>query len=206
MSETDFYQDDAKQRAADAVKAVEALTSAEVVVAVRRRSGDYRAAAYHAGLGAMGLVVTYLLVAPATYSVGAIALDACFGFFVATVLTFNLDALARLLVPRSRRQANVDRAARATFYDLGISRTSGRNGILVYVSTFERAMAVVPDIGVNVGVLGAPYQAQLDELRKAVRRPNVSGFLGALEGLGPILGAVMPRAEDDVNELPDEVQ
>ena len=206
MSETDFYRDEAKQRTAAAVGRVESLTSAEVVVAVRRRSGDYRAAAYHTGLGAMGLVVAYLLVAPETYSVGAIALDACFGFFLAVVLVRNVDALARLLVPRGRRQTNVDRAARAAFYDLGISRTTGRNGILVFVSTFERAVAVVPDIGVDVAVLGAAYQAQLAELEKAVRRPSVSAFLSALEGLGPILGAVMPRAEDDVNELPDEVQ
>jgi len=206
MSESDFYRDEAKRRTAEAVKAVESLTSAEVVVAVRRRSGDYRAAAYHAGLAAMGLIAGYLLVVPETYSVGAIALDATCAFLLTAVLAANIDGFARLLVRRSRCQANVDRAARAAFYDLGISRTTGRNGILVFVSTFERAVAVVPDIGVNAAELGPDFPIQLAALEKAVRSPNVTAFLAALQGLGPILGARMPRAEDDVNELPDEVQ
>jgi putative membrane protein len=206
MSERDFYQQEAKSRAAAAVRAVEALTSAEVVVAVRRVSGDYRAAAYHFGLGAMGVVVGYLLVAPQTYSIAAIVVDGALAFFCGAVLARNFDALARLLVPRSRRQARVDAAARAAFYDLGISRTTGRNGILVFISTFERVCSVVPDIGVDVAALGAPWQRQLAAMSAAVRRPNLSAFLAALEGLGPILGAALPRAEDDVNELPDEVQ
>ncbi|MBN2194301.1 MAG: hypothetical protein JW751_15905 [Polyangiaceae bacterium] len=206
MSEKDFYREDAKQRAASSVKVVESQTSAEVVVAVRRRSGDYRAAAYHFGLAVMGLVVGYMLVAPQTFSVAAIALDGLLAFLSAVAVGLSFDSLARLLVRPSRRTANVEQAARAAFYDLGISRTSGRNGILVFVSTFERTCAIVPDIGIDVALLGPPWAAQCAAIQAAVRRPNLTAFLAALEALGPILGGPMPRADDDVNELPDEVQ
>lgn len=206
MSEKDFFRDEAKRRTAAAVQVVEAQTSAELVVAVRRSSGDYRAAAYHLGLGAMGVTVGILLLVPQVFSVGAIALEGLTAFLVAVLLARNVDSLARLLVRRSRRQANVDQAARAAFYDLGISRTGGRNGILVFVSTFERKCAIIPDLGVDPTALGAPWQESCERLARAVRRPDLGAFIAALEGLGPILGAAMPRAEDDVNELPDEVQ
>lgn len=206
MSEKDFFRDDAKRRAAAAVKVVESQTSAEIVVAVRRRSGDYRAPAYHFGLAVMGLVVGYLLVTPAPFPVGAIALDGFVAFLAALLLALNLDWLARLLVRSSRFAANVNQAARAAFYDLGISRTAARNGILVFVSTFERSCAVVPDVGVDTAALGEDWEAKCTELRHALRRFDLSAFLAALEGLGPILGTRMPRATDDINELPDEVQ
>ncbi len=206
MSEHDFYRPEAKCRAIAAVQAVEAQTSAEVVIAVRRRSGDYRASAYHFGLGAMAIVVGVMLIVPWTFSVAAIVLDGFGAFLGAALLARNLDSLARLLVPRARRQANVDAAARVAFYDLGISRTTGRNGVLVFVSTFERVCAVVPDVGVDVAALGAPWVAVNHELGAAARHRDFEAFIAALERLGPVLGGAMPRAEDDVNELPDEVQ
>jgi hypothetical protein len=60
-------------------------------------------------------------------------------------LSANVAPLRRLLVRQKRLEADVQAAARAEFYALGISRTSGRNGILVFLSTFERCTAVVPD-------------------------------------------------------------
>jgi len=142
MSEIDFFRPEARTQAAESVKAVEAQTAAEVVVAVRRKT----------------------------------------------------------------LRANVARSARAAFYDLGISRTSGRNGILVFVSTFERSCVVLPDIGIDVAALGPGWSEACELLDRAVRQGRLPDFFLALRSLGPVLGKTMPRAEDDVNELPDEVQ
>ena len=206
MGEAAFFKDDAKKRAAEAVKAVESATSAEVVIAVRRRSGDYRAAAYHFGLGAMGVVVLWMLVSPKEYSVGSMALDGLVAFVVGALLCWNASPIRRLLVLRRTRQTNVDAAGRAAFYDLGISKTSGRNGILVFVSTFERACAVVPDVGVDVAKLGVGWSSAVAAISAAVARADLDATLEAVRTLGPVLGAAMPRQADDVNELPDEVQ
>src|SRR5882672_10514688 len=73
VAEADFFRDAAKQSTARSVKRVEEQTSAEVVVAVRRRSGDYRVAAYHFGLFVGAAVVLYLLVTPQVFSVADIA-------------------------------------------------------------------------------------------------------------------------------------
>lgn len=206
MGEAAFFKDDAKKRAAEAVKAVEAATSAELVIAVRRTSANYRAAAYHCGFVVMGLATATLLVSPRVYTVGAIALDAIVAFVLGATLCANVNVLRRVFVLRSTRKANVGAAGRATFYDLGVSKTSGRNGVLVFVSTFERACAVVPDVGVDPAKLGPGWQAALDALSAAAGRADLDAFLDAVKGLGPVLGAAMPRSADDVNELPDEVQ
>jgi len=206
VAEADFFRDAAKQSTARSVKHVEAQTSAEVVVAVRRRSGDYRVPAYHFGFLVGGAVVLYLLVAPQVFSVGDIALDGALGFGLALALAYNVSALLRVLV-RERRLANSVRdAARVAFYDLGISRTSGRNGILVFVSTFEQRALVLADVGVNVAALGPQWSEACQALSETVKRRDLAAFERAVESLGPILGAAMPRSGDDVNELPDEVQ
>jgi putative membrane protein len=205
MSQAAFFAEHAKKRAADAVKAVEAQTAAEVVVAVRRLSGSYRAADYHAGFGAMAVVVGYMLVAPQIFTLGQMALDGLAAFVIGALLSANVSHVRRLLVRRRTLDANVDAAARAAFYDLGISRTSGRNGILVFLSAFERRCTVVPDIGVDPKSLGEDYDEACRAIADAARTMDLEAFLAAVEKLGPPLATAMPRRADDVNELPDEV-
>lgn len=206
MAEADFFREEAKQSTARSVKRVEAQTSAEVVVAVRRRSGDYRVPAYHFGFFVAALVVLYLLLAPQVFTVGDIALDGALGFGVGFALALNLSPVLRLLAREARLRKNVEDAGKVCFFELGISRTSGRNGLLVFVSTFEQRAYVLTDLGIDVAALGPGWTAACAALSLAVKRRDLAGFESALESLGPVLGARMPRSADDVNELPDEVR
>jgi putative membrane protein len=195
MTERDFFSDDAKRSSVAAVRRVEAQTSAELVVL-----------AYHFGVGSAAVVVLYLLVAPGLYSVGAIALEGILAFGLGLLVSLNFDTLLRAVSRGATLDANVNRAARAAFFDLGISRTSGRSGILVYVSLFERRCVVLNDIGLDPALLEPGWQSARGELERTVKRRDLPAFHRALESLGPVLGLPYPRSEDDVNELPDEVQ
>jgi putative membrane protein len=206
VAEADFFNDAAKHRTAESVRRVEAATAAEVVVAVRRRSGDYRAAGYHFGLFVAALVVLYLCITPDVFSVGAIALDGALAFALGLVLAFNVAPLLRLLARDPALEKSVQEAARVAFYDLGISRTSSRSGVLVFVSTFERRCVVLTDVGIDVAGLEPGWAEACRALSSAVAARDLPAFERALEALGPILGALLPRASDDVNELPDEVR
>ena len=68
------------------------------------------------------------------------------------------------------------------------------------------AREAMADIGIDVKALGPAWDEACAALSAAVKRRDLDGFERALESLGPILGATMPRSFDDVNELPDEVQ
>ncbi|RYZ04920.1 MAG: hypothetical protein EOO73_22360 [Myxococcales bacterium] len=206
VAEADFFREEAKLSTARSVKAVESQTSAELVVAVRRRSGDYRVAAYHWGFVLGGLVALYLLVTPEVFTVAEIALDGALGFGLGLALAFNVSALLRAGVREKTLARCVRDAAHAAFFDLGISRTSGRTGILVFASTFEQRALVVTDVGIDVAKLGAAWGEACEALSSAVKRRDLLGFEAALERLGPILADTLPRAADDVNELPDEVR
>lgn len=206
MSEGDFFSDQAKRDTATSIKAVEARTSAEVVVAVRKRSGRYGVLAYHFGLGLAALVVAFLLLSPTVYSVEAIALEGAAAFGLGALLAANFDTILRLLSRPSTIESNMNGAARAAFFDLGISRTSGRNGILVYVSLFERRCVVLSDFGIDPAALEPGWSTSKRELEHAVKQRKVPAFQQALQSLGPVLGNLHPRSADDVNELPDEVQ
>jgi putative membrane protein len=206
MSEGDFFSDEAKRATAASVQSAEARTSAEIVVAVRKSSGRYGVLAYHFGLGVAALVVSYLLLAPALYSAFAIALDGIVAFALASLLAANLDTVRRSLSRASTLDGNVNSAARAAFFDLGISGTSGRNGVLVYASMFERRCVVLTDIGINPAQLGARWIVSKSDLANALKRRNLPAFQQAVAALGVVLCDAHPHSADDVNELPDEVQ
>ncbi len=205
MSQKQFLQEEAKVRAVEAIKSIELKTSAEIVVSVRARSGDYRAAAYQFGLCAMGLTLLVLFLIPTPLSVEVILIDALSALLVAIMVALLVPPVLRRLVRRSTREQNSRTMAHALFHEQGIARTSGRNGLLVFVSLFERQCVVATDIGIDEELLGEPWQKLLAELSAAVQKADLDAFLDALVRMGPILGAAMPRMEDDVNELADEV-
>ncbi|HET7545388.1 MAG TPA: hypothetical protein VFK05_36225, partial [Polyangiaceae bacterium] len=54
--------------------------------------------------------------------------------------------------------------------------------------------------------LGARWGAIQSEFAEALKRRDLAAFQRAIAALGPALCDAHPRAADDVNELPDEVQ
>jgi putative membrane protein len=205
MGESSFFTAEARASAAAAVGRAEAATCAEVVIAVRARSGDYRAADYLAGFALAVVTLLLLLFLPDEFALASIAIDVPLFFVIGAFLASHSPRLRRFLTPPSVREANVQRAARATFVELGITRTSGRHGVLVYVSMLERTAAVVPDLGIDPAALGDPWSLAVSRIRSAIAEMNLTDFLAVVESLGPALAPRHPHRDDDVNELPDEV-
>jgi putative membrane protein len=205
MSERSFYEEKARAEAKATVQAVEAQTSAELVITLRKVSGWYRAADFLFGALVALVAVAAILLLPRSFGIIAVPIDLIVAFLLGVAFCSRTSTLRRLLVPRARRQENVRVASRAAFVDLGVSRTSGRWGVLVYVSMLERDVEVVPDIGVDLGGMGDDWPKAVVAIRAAVGRLDFEAFKAATLALGPLLGRVHPHREDDVNELPDEV-
>lgn len=97
-------------------------------------------------------------------------------------------------------------AAKASYFDHGVSETRGRTGVFLYLSLTERAAVVLADSGVRREVPREPWERAVAGLSAAVaagaRAVDLTPHIAALAEL---CAEVLPRAEDDVNELPDEV-
>jgi putative membrane protein len=206
LAQRDFFSDAARARAARAVRSIEAESSAEIVVTVKRASGDYRDADVVVGAAVAWLALLLLLFLPQDFDVRLMPLDVALGFLLGYVMSTRSDVLRRLATRATRLQRLVDVAARAAFVELGIHRTRGRTGILVYVSMLERRVVLVADRALHdEGLTSALDEAQ-GALNGALARLDFTALIEGLEALGPRLAPTLPRADDDENELPDEVQ
>lgn len=206
MSSDAFLRPEARQRAATAIAAIEARSCAEVVVTLRRQSGDYRAADRLAGSLSAFACLLVLLFHPHPFAVATMPVDVLLAYGLGVLLSARSAAVRRALTRPATREALVRTAARAAFVDQSVSRTRQRSGLLVYVSLLERAVEVVPDAGLDPAALGPEWTAALTALGAAVERRDLDAFLDALGRLGPVLARAMPRADDDRDELSNAVE
>ncbi len=205
MAVRDFFLPESRKRVGEAVEAIERDTSAEIVVTVRKCAGQYSATDLFAGLVLALIGLTYMLVADFTFEMEWMPVNVMLGFIVGAYVTMEVAPLRRAITQKSLLRQNALTAARAAFYELGISRTSHRTGVLVFVSMFERRVEVVPDIGVKPAELGPEWTAAVDALAASVKgTPDFDRFLAALGKLKAPLDRALPGKPDDANELPNE--
>jgi putative membrane protein len=198
-----FFEDSARDRVRQAVERVEAETSAELVVSVVPRSGHYRHADYLVGFGfAFGSLLLFLFHSRPLRQ-DLFPLEMLAAFVLGAVASAFAPPVRRLLVGHASMRANVTRAARSQFVELGVSRTRDRSGVLVLVSAFERDAALVLDVGLDAEPLGERWVVAEQHVREAVARGDFTAFAEALEALGPLLSEICPRRDDDINELDD---
>jgi putative membrane protein len=199
-----FLEDRAKQRAVEAVRAFESHTSAELVITVKKRARTYREIDVAFGAVFAFLALLFLLFYPLDFDTRMMPVDTLLAFAFGVVFARAVPSLRRLAIPIAKRRAAVEEAAKASFVDLGVTKTTGRTGVLVFVSLFEGVVAIVTDVGVTAEARRAANETRA-ALEAALARSDVRTFAETLEALGPRFATTMARSADDVNELSDEV-
>ncbi len=126
-------------------------------------------------------------------------------FIIGIALCAFIPPLRRLLTPKVNVKRHVDAAARGAFYDLGISKTHRRTGVLVFVALYEGNVVLLPDAAVPKDAVFELGKAK-PALDAAVRARDLDAFFEALKAIGPGLAKTLPRKAGDENELPDEPQ
>jgi len=188
-----------------AVREVEARSCAELVVAVRRHSGSYRDASLLIGAACAAATLAFGLFSPWPFSLLGIFLDPILVGIAAALGAGYVPALERWVTLPSERRRRVETHARSMFVERGVGGTTGRTGVLIYVSLLERDACVIADTGVTTKVPAAEWRAAVGAVEQAARRSKATAVNRAISELGPVLARHLPRAHDDVNELPDEV-
>lgn len=126
--------------------------------------------------------------------------------FIGMLLIQLWQPLKFFLIPAPIKSARV-RARAETCFKVGAERrTHGRTGILIYLSMREHRAEIVADQAiagkVSPEIWGEAMAAMLAEIRKG---QVADGMIAAVQRVGVVLAEHFPRAEDDVNELPDRL-
>jgi len=201
---TKFLDDTARAAFRRAVEAIESVSAVEVVIAVRRRSAAYHHAHAIVGAAAAFAGLAAMLFSSHSFQLTSILVDpfvvAAFGAGVVVLL----PDVQRALTSPATRHAAVLRAARATFIERGAHATTGRTGLLIYISWLERQIALVGDIGL-ARALPADFLMQAETTLTATMRAGGTAVARDLERLADAMAKALPRSHSDENELPDGI-
>lgn len=202
MSRPRFNQS-ACDELADCVREIETHTDAEIVIAVRARSGNYRHADYLCGaiLSFAGLL--FLLFAPFEFKHYWVAVDVVLLFALGAYLSSRSNALRRLLTTEEFRADSVRAGAAAMFYEAGIANTDAEMGVLIYVSLLERRLELIADRGVLKAAPPLEWNERVYELHRAGRIPQLETLRREIRELGVMLAKYLPPTGENPNELPD---
>lgn len=199
-----FADDAAHDAFREAIHAVEGASSAELVVSVRRQSAPWLHAHLIAGILAAIAAHAYMLYSSQPFSTSALLVGPIGAGAIVGLASTLVLGVKRWLTPAHRRRVAVRTAARASFVDRGIGRTLGKTGVLVYVSVVEEMAEVVADDGVAACVADSEWADRVAAIDAAVPRGAVA-TARAIAALAPLLGRLLPRGKDDINELPDDL-
>jgi putative membrane protein len=206
MATKDFFTDEARKRVGETVEAIEKESEVEVVVSVKKRSGHYRRTDLYVGAFVAYAFLFYILFDPQEFDTQWIPVDVVIAYLFGVALSIEVSPLRRALTPRSLREDASELAARSAFYSLGVSRTTGRTGILVFVSMFERRVLLVPDLAVKPTEMGEEWAAAERALEASVvDGPDFERFLAALAALkAPLTRALPAKGGQHKNQLANE--
>ncbi len=215
---TRLFTDEQKQRVNSTVAAAEAKTSAEIVPAVVSASGRYDRAEDLLGLwvALTVLAALFLLVPQGETDVGSwgvwrpwhklvvLLVGTVLGFVLGAMLGTFLPGVRRLFTPRSQMRDEVAMRARQVFFNRTVHHTTAQTGVLIYLSLYERISVVLADKAA-LEALGEPALAELrNTLVQGLRSGDITAALcDTIAAAGEKLAPKLPRAHDDVNELPD---
>lgn len=218
LSDTD------RARVAQAVTRAEADTAGEIVTIVTSRSDPYRDIALLWAVFVAFLALAALELAPGFYlalvdqvlglwahewsprAVFGLALSVALVKFLGMLALLAWQPLRLLLTPPPVKAARVHARALTCFRIGAEARTTGRTGILVYVSLAERRAEIIADTAIAAKVRPEVWGEAMHALLGQVREGRLAdGMVAAVEQVGRVLAEHFPRAVDDVNELPDRL-
>ena len=213
-----------RDKVAAAIAAAEANTSGEIVAVTTPISDAYHDVALH-----WALVPLFAVLAWAAWRPSALIwwYDFLFGgwspdptqsqlltllmFFAALKFTIALlilkwMPLRLLLTPATTKHRRVRRRALTIFQAAASGRTTGRTGILVYLSLAERRAEIIADEAILKVTDDHTWGEAMTVLLADVKAGRVGdGIAAAVTQVGAVLSEHFPRSADDSNEIPDKL-
>jgi putative membrane protein len=200
-----LLSEDDKKAIAEAIRKAEATTSGEIVFALTEASARYRHASFQGAIAGVVVSAAVYLALPITHSIALLLWVQLVSFALFYAL-FEISPLRRWFISGEEMDARVHDAALLEFYNSGLYRTREENGVLIYLSVFERRVVVLGDRGIH-NRMGNPHWNEVrDRIIRGIRAGRArEGICEAIDLCGKALAQHFPRRADDVNELSNQV-
>ena len=219
------YLDDAGHRlVSEAVTAAESATSGEIVTVLAERSDGYTDVALLWAAGAAFTAMSVFAVFPLPF---LNAWDAAFGGwghewttgelasmvialglvkFVAVMLVQQWEPLKFALIPGPLKTMRVHDQAVRQFKVGAERRTTGRTGVMIYLSMREHRAEIVADASIAAKVPAEVWGEAMGDMLSLIRKGQVAeGLAVGISDVGHVLAEHFPRGMDDKDELPDRL-
>ena len=127
--------------------------------------------------------------------------------FVDAISTAEMQTSGEIRVhiqPKARGEMR--NVAERTFERLGMTKTALRNGVLLFIACEEQRFVILGDSGIDAMVPGGFWDEIAAKL--TIRFQNgefTDGIVDAIHAAGEELRQYFPRAENDVNELSNDI-
>ncbi|HPA73125.1 MAG TPA: TPM domain-containing protein [Spirochaetota bacterium] len=213
-----FISQEGKNSIIAAVQAAEKRTSGEIVPMIVSDSSRYPAATF---LTAMALSICAGVIAAffITRHEGSFAmleslrlgrmssLVAFLAVFLPSLPLFSaliaaFPVIKKLFLPRSEMTEQVSETAFASFYRHQLDETAERNGILLFISIFERQVKIIADRGINEKVDPGKWDEIAVKLAEGIRRgAPADAVMEAVRQCGEVLARHFPGKKGDRDEL-----
>lgn len=106
----------------------------------------------------------------------------------------------------SERNAPVPERALREFYALGMEKTGGKTGVLLFISVADRRFHILGDEGINAVVPPDFWDAIAVRMSGEFAKGRfAAGIIGAVKEIGGVLKRHFPKSSTDTNELSDDV-
>lgn len=118
------------------------------------------------------------------------------------VILKNAPELKKIFLSRKEIAEQVQETALSAFKIHGLDKTKKRNGLLIFVSLFEKRVTLIADTGISAHISQSEWKKITDELAQNIKRGNlVQGICGAIDACGKILAQHFPKERGDKDEL-----
>lgn len=126
---------------------------------------------------------------------------------VGVVVADKVPFLRRLFAGRWMMKPRVEAAAAEAFERFHARRTKAATGIVIYVSLFERRVAIRADRAISEKVTPVQWSEICAGLTRAMREGRArDGFVEAIGKCGELLARHFPVQPGDANELTNELR
>ncbi len=199
-----FISKNDQERIGVAIAAAEKKTSGEIVAVLSGESASYLHVPF-LWAALIALIVPWPLVYFTWWPVQWIYFVQLGAFLLILLLTLP-RRVRYALVPSSVKRERAHRRAVEQFLVQNLHTTTGRTGVLIYVSVAERYAEIVADTGIDAKVPKGTWQSIVDELTSNIAASRAGeGFVLAVERSGALLAEHFPPGTHDPNELPNHL-